>query len=452
MKVDSFDNTLICENEDLQTVLSYFKENRRMPEYIEKFVLKIIFIKIFGESIELETADEYLERLPLSFAQKTLRDIKTMFTRNKKVLYKQNYLSYLLYYLPGNVFKVWKPLLDLQLKSALKPQMRILDIGTGPGSVPLGIIEYYKTLAESFPEMTLSLSFVFIEGEQEFLNIADELIKMMENILPLNLTVTVESAICEKVEAESDFIALSKFDLITMSNFLTANENENENQKNAVSIVNLFKDNLENDGSLIIIEPGKKASCIALKKIRNELFQKKVFNIFSPCIGIWEEKITYDCICFNMVRSFWKLPRIYQYLISNGLSKDDWSNVPFNYLVLRKDNLKKYSLTKNSQSYTKLINLNEKIGRTVNIIARLRTVIDKGEILSFSLCDGSCSFSEDDSKAIWVNVFKEQLKQNGIIIPLISAEKITMKKVFVKLNHVTINLELNNDSRIIIEY
>jgi SAM-dependent methyltransferase len=452
MKIDSFDDTLVCENEDLQTILSYFKENRRMPEYIEKFVLKIIIEKTSGKNVDLETVDEYLSKLPLSFVQKSLQDIKTMFTLNNKVSYKQNYLSYLLYYLPGNIFKVWKPLLDLQLKSALKPMMRILDVGTGPGSVPLGILEYYKAIAESYPKITFRLSFVLIEGEQEFLNIANKLIKMIDAILPVNLSVEIESAICKKVEIENDYATLGKFDLISMSNFLTVNENENLNQRNAVSIVELFKDNLKNDGSLVIIEPGKKASCIALKKVRNELLHKKSFNIFSPCIGIWEEKITYDCMCFNMVRCFWELPQIYQYLINKGLNKDDWSNVPFNYLVLRKDDLKKYSLIKNSYSYTKLLNIKEKIGQTVNIIARLRTVIDKGEFLSFSLCDGSCAFSEDDNKAIWVTILKEQLKQNGIIIPLISAEKITLKKVFVRMKRGTINLEINNDSRIIIEY
>ncbi len=450
MKVDSFDNTLVFENNDLQTVLLYFKENRRMPEYIERAMLRVILEKTTRNDMELETVDEYFSRLPLSFVQKTITDITILFSRNIEVSYKQNYLSYLLYYLPGNIFKVWKPLLDLQLKSALKPQMRILDIGTGPGSVPIGIIEYYKSLAESFSDITFSLSFTLIESEREFIDIAIKMINKITNYLPQNLMIVVESTLCEKVGLENDFEAIGKFDLITMSNFLT--ENEGENQLNGVSIINKFKSNTKNDGSLIIIEPGKKVSGIALKKIRNEVFQKRIFNIFSPCIGIWEDKTTYDCMCFNMVRCYWEVPNIYRYLISKGLSKAKRVDVPFSYLVLRQDNLKKYSIIKSTQHFTRLIDLKGKNGQNVNIIAIIRTVIYNGERVSFSLCDGSCSFSEDDSKAIWVNVSNEQLNRMGISIPLISAEKITLKKVSVKLNHERINLEIDNNSRITIDY
>lgn len=452
MKIDSFDNTLVFEKEDLQTVLSYFKDNRKLPEYLEKSVLQVILHKIGQGNIELESLEKYLECLPLSFVQRTVEDIRTMFAGTKKVSYKQNHLSYLLYYFPGNVFKVWKPILDLQLKSALKPQIRILDIGTGPGSVPVGIMEYYKTLAESFPELSFSLNFVLIECEVEFLDIAKELIERLREHLPDNLIVKVESTILEKVQAESDFSSIGKFDLITMSNFLTANENENENQDNGAAIINRLKYNIKNDGALIVIEPGMKKSCMALKKIRNEIIQEGEFNIFSPCVGIWEEKNEYDCKCFNMVRCYWNVPKIYQFLIRKGLSKADWGTVPFNYLVLRLDKLRKYSPIKNTQYFTRLTDLREVAGQMVNIIALIRTVIYKGDNIGLSLCDGSCSFLPDDSNAIWVNISNAQFEKNGINIPLISGEKITLKKVTVKLKHNKINLEFGNDSRITIDY
>lgn len=452
MKIDSFDNTLVFEKEDLQTVLSYFKDSRKLPEYLEKSVLQVILHKIGQGNTELKSLEEYLEFLPLSFVGKTVENIKVMFAGTNKVSYKQNHLSYLLYYFPGNVFKVWKPLLDLQLKSALRPQMRILDIGTGPGSAPIGIVEYYKALAESFPKLSFRLNFVLIECELDFLNIAKELIEKLREYLPENLTVTIESTILEKVRVESDFSSLGKFDLITMSNFLTANENENENQENGAAIINRFKCNIKNDGAFTIIEPGMEKSCIALKRIRNKIIQEGYFNIFSPCVGIWKEKDEYDCACFNMVRCYWSVPKIYQFLISKGLNKADRVNVPFNYLIFRKDKLRKYFPIKNAQHFTKLTDLKEVIGQKVNIIAVIRTAIYKGDNLGLSLCDGSCSFLADDSNAIWFNIANAQIVKNGINIPLISGEKITLKKVTVKLKHNRINLEFGNDSRVTIEY
>jgi len=195
-----------------------------------------------------------------------------------------------------------------------------------------------------------------------------------------------------------------------------------------------------------------KKSCIALKRIRNEIIQEGDFNIFSPCVGIWDEKNEYDCTCFNMVRCYWNVPKIYQFLIKKGLSKADWGTVPFNYLVLRKDKLRKYSPIKNTQHFTRLTDLKEINGQTVNIIALIRTVIYKGDNIALSLCDGSCSFLPDDSNAIWVNVSQEQFEKEGINIPLISGEKITLKKVNVKVKHNKINLQFGNDSRVAIDY
>ena len=449
MKIDSFDNTLICEHEDLQTVLAYFKNDRILPNYIEKLVLKLIVEQVYSKEIIFDSLEEYLAYLPNEFIQKTIADINSMFSKHAKVAYAHSHLSYLLYYLPANVFKVWKPLLDLLLRSTLKPSMRILDIGTGPGSVPIGIIQFYSSLATSFPEIPFSLTFVLIEGEQHFLNIAAKVIKMAANYAMPNLTITIESEICEKVYPDNNYSYLGIFDLITMSNFLTSNEGEN--QTNAVSLIRNFRGNIDEDGSLIIIEPGDERSCKALKRIRNEVANNKILNIFSPCIGIWAEKTSYDCACFNMVRCFWRIPRIYKYLIDKGLNKARRVDVPYNYVVFRIDRIKKYSVVRNSQHFIKLIDLKENIGKIVNVIALIRTVIAIDGRISFSLCDGSCSFSHD-RKAVWVDISNDQLKKNGICIPLIAAEKITLKKVIVKSSGERINLEINNNSRIAIDY
>ncbi len=449
MKIDSFDGSLVCENEDLQTVLSYFKENRKIPEYIEISILKIITKVLCTKEISHNSVDDYLLSLPNGFIKQTANEINLMFSRDIKVkTYKHKHLPYLFYYLPANVYKVWKPLLDLQLKNALKPNMHILDIGTGPGSVPIGIIEFYKSLALCFSNLQFSLSFSLIDSEIEFLNIAVKLIDMIQQYMPSNLTVKVDQSICKRISTDK-IDSIEHYDLITMSNFLTPNESGN--QQVALDIIGNFKNNLLDDGSFIIIDPGERNSCIALKRIRNEVINRKILNIFSPCIGIWEEKMTYNCECFNMVRCYWQIPRIYEYLIKNGLSKAKRIDVPFNYVIFRKDNLKKYLIEKNGQYFTKLVNLKDNINKTINVKALIRTVICQGDNINLSLCDGSCSFS-DDRRAVWVNTSINQLSKHGIFIPLISAERITLKKVTVKLQGDQINLGINENSKIVIDY
>lgn len=449
MNIDSFDNTLVCKNDDFQTVLSFFKDTREVPNYIEKSILEIILYKLYSKDYCFETIEEYLECLPDRFVQDIIQNINSMYFNQSKVSYVQNHLSYLVYYLSANIFKVWKPLLDLLIKNTLKPNIRILDIGTGPGSIPIGIFEFYKALAGKFPEIYFKLSFSLVDAEEEFLDIATKIINKIGECSPPNIEVSIERIFCRQITNESVFDDFKGFDIISMSNFITSTEGININD--AVSIINNLRNSLDDYGSFIIIEPGDKGSCKGLKEVRNAIVNRKIFNIFSPCVGVWEEKSNYNCKCFNMVRCYWKIPCIYEYLVAKGLNKAKRVDVPFNYVVLRKDKIKKYDPIRNQQHYVKLADLNKYINMEVNVKSLIRTVIYKDDLINISLCDGSCSF-EEDNKAVWIYLSYDYLKQIGIYGPLIAAERITLKKVSVILKNKKLILEANKDSHILIDY
>ncbi len=449
MKIDELDKTLVCGENDFQVVLTYFKDNRRVPDYIEKAIMKIVLQDLYLRDACFEKIEEYFQFLPEIFVNDVISNLNTMFFNFPKVEYKHKQLSYLLYYLPANIFKVWKPLQDLHLRNILKPDMRILDVGTGPGSVSIGVIEYYKSLAESFPELTYKLSFVLLDSDLKFLSLAQRLFEAVSVFMPINLSVTIEEIICENIGTDSSFKSLGDFDLILISNFI--NCNEGENSRNATPIIYEFSNNIKSDGSLIIIEPADEKSCVSFKSIRNEIVNSGILNIFSPCIGLWESKSKYECTCFGMVRCFWDIPMIYDFLISKGLKKGNRVDVPFNYVVFRKDNAKKYSIIKNTQYFTKLVDLKEKVGQNVNVIAIISTVIKKGYMVSFKICDGSCQ-SSLNPPIVWVDMTNDQLIDNGISIPLIAAEKITLKKFAVQANNMGFVLMMNKSSSITIDY
>jgi len=451
MKIDNFDNTLVCDEEDFQIILSYFQNSSLVPDYLERAILRIILDKFGIETNNSDDVEELFSFIPEHYIQKFIKDINNMFQQNKKADYFNRHLSYLTFYLSANIFKIWKPLLDLQLRNLLKANIKIMDIGTGPGSVPIGIIEYYRLLAKSFPDILFSLNFTLIDAEEEFIEIAVKVINYSMEIDTPNLKINIEKTKCEILDANSLYEETAKFDMITMSNFL--NVNEGKNSQNGTKIINETKKALTDDGSLILIEPGDEISSRTLKKIRNEVVNNNILNVFSPCIGIWEEKDRYDCQCFSMVRCFWVIPKIYEFLISSGLSKGKRMDLPFNYFVLRKDNVKKYELIKNFQNYVKLVDLKQYIGKDVNIKALIRTVVKKGKITKFSICDGSCGFYED-SKAIWLEVSEEQLQNYGLTIPLISAERITLRKIKVTGNNKgeKVILVIDRDTRIEIDY
>lgn len=450
MKIDVIDNTLICENNDLQQTLSYFKEFRQMPEFFEMAILELLLDELEIEKKVPASLDTYLKQLPEDFVEQSIIDINNKFNANQEVKYNNFHLAYLLYYLPANVFKIWKPLLDLHIRSVLKPNLKVLDVGTGPGSVPVGIIEFYRSFAHNVKEIDFNLHFTLIEAEQKFLDIAEKMILSLRANLPPNLNVTIDAVYCDMVTSNYTNELLDKYDIVTMSNFLTPNEGNNKLE--APGIIRQFKKHIENAGSLIIIEPGEKSSCIALKTLRNKIVSAEGFNLYSPCVGIWEERTTYDCTCFGMVRSFWNIPAIYKYLKNKGLNKAKRIDVPFNYLVLRTDGLIKYQVKTNHIYYTKLADLSSFIDKIVNVTAIIRSVIDHNESrkVTILLCDGSCSFATGNDISIIMTY--QQLLENNIYLPLIAAERITLKKVVVRQHSRRVTLELSKSSGVIVDY
>ncbi len=448
MKIDSFDNTLICENDELETVLSFFEERREIPEYIELSILRVVSKKLGLQ--DFRTINEYLNNLPKNFMDYLISTVNGMYSSNCQINYCNRHLPYLIYYLPVNIFKVWKPLLDLQTQDLLKSKVEILDVGTGPGSVPLGIIEYYKSLAVCFNEIEFELQFTLIEKETEFINIACKMINECINYLPENLHVKINNQYCISVSAKNNYDFLGTFDMVLMSNFLAYGEELN--QENGYKIICNFKSNIKKDGSLIVIEPADRRNCIPLKRLRNSVVNNRDLNVYSPCIGVWEVKEKYSCACFNMVRSYWKLPKIYEFLLKKGLYKGTRPDVPFNYIIFRKDNKKKYDIIKNQKHFVKLCDLKDYLSKKINVIAIIRTVIYKQEtdIVKIALCDGTMSCT--DFEAVWIEVTKKSLNDMGINIPLIAAERIKLNGVTVKAFNKDIYLKVDRNTRIRVEY
>lgn len=450
MRVDILDNTIICEEDDLQKSLNYIDETRELPIEIEKAILYVILEELGLEYDDSLSFEDNLNALPKDFLKEIIWDINTMFKINDIIDYRHYYLPYVMYYLPVNVFKIWKPLLDLHINSILKKDARILDVGTGPGSVPLGIIEFYKKLAIIYKEVEFSLEFVLIDAQENFLRIASKIIQSIKRYLPTNLKVNINHIICTQVRAGEKY-NLGKFDYITMSNFFAIVEGNNS--KCSYEIVSQFTDNLEEDGSFIIIEPGDKENCINLKRLRNELVNNGIFNVYSPCVGIWEKKESYQCDCFNTVKLRWELPNIFTYLKRNGLTHSLRKDVPFNYVVLRKDGKIKYDPITNIQHFTKLSQLSERVGDVINIIAFIRSAIYNNNYIRLALCDGSSHY-HGNYEGVWIDIPTDRFKEIGKDIKLIAGERIKILKVLITKGnrHNTFYLKLTEESKIRIDY
>ncbi|GFR36221.1 methyltransferase domain-containing protein [Thermobrachium celere] len=316
------------------------------------------------------------------------------------------------------------PLIDLAVSSQLKTNFKILDIGTGPGSLPVGVLELYKVLAEKFSKEEFNIDIYLIDSQKKFLEYAIFILTKLKEHLPKNLNIRIYSKVCD-VDSKANFINDFKFDIISMSNFI--NHFEHNMDFNSFEFLSKLKNNLVDDGSIIVIEPGSEDECREMKLLRNRLVNEGIYNLFSPCLSIWDERKNMNCSCFTTYSMPIKKPELIRFLHQSGLNKNKYKEyVAFNYMVLRTDGLFKYPVCKNKQSYYTIREVVEG-GFDEDKRYNIKGIVKKKSYRynSFSICDGSISDRE-----YWIrleNNVEDEVKE--LFNRLNMGELVNLKKV-----------------------
>lgn len=224
------------------------------------------------------------------------------------------------------------PLKELSLhpKEILsKKLLKMLDLGSGPGTTILGILDFFSN-----QEKRPSLEFTAIDSVAENLSIAKELFKSVSEHIDIDASLKTYKLNIENVEA----IPEGSYDIIILSNIL--NElffNAEKKNDKRVSFLNTIIDKfLTPDGSCIIIEPALRETTRGMLNVRDKLI-KNGFKIYSPCL------IDKPCPVLLNPKDWchedipWAPPLIIKELDKlTGLRKD---SLKFSYLVLRRDRL-----------------------------------------------------------------------------------------------------------------
>lgn len=240
--------------------------------------------------------------------------------------------AYTLYFLPSNLYKIHLPLEELSLhpKEVLsKKRLRILDIGSGPGTAILGTLDFFARQGNRpFLEFTAN------DPVAENLRDAEKLFKSSMEKLSVEASIRTVRSDMEKMGK----LLEGRYDIITLSNVLNEVSRRGDERvaKKASILKALLTGFLADDGSCIIIEPSLRETSREMLIVRDILL-KEGFQIYSPCI------MDEPCPALHNPKDWchedipWEPPAVVREVDRLiGMRKD---SLKFSYLVLRKDKL-----------------------------------------------------------------------------------------------------------------
>lgn len=442
------------EKDELIKYFGYLDRKYECSLEIQKIILKIILERISKQYCESDNSIENLFNLiPDEVLTEWIEKIDNLYNNDKEGIKKIDYKGieniYFFYYFPKNIYKIHRLLRDLLQNGLLKVNPNILDIGCGPGSATIGLLEFYTIIANVIKNTKFEITINLLDENEEFIKIAKLFIDKYKKTLPSNLEVRLK--FMEQQTIDSKFNIEQLYDYIIISNLL--NSFEVEEKFDMCNFIDKVINSIESDGAILIIEPGDKLSCENLKIIRNNILNKyNNINLYSPCNNIWGLDFSYKCTCFSSGSFKWDKPYIIKQLNYKGLVKKS-DEISFNYCIFRKDGKLKYEMEKNSDEYTMLKDIKNNDGKTVSVKGIVRSVMSTKNYLFVSICDFSESLDINKHYNISIKHI-ERIKYKDIyesMKVMNIGERITAKNVVCEKMRIYSNsylLKINNNTEL----
>jgi SAM-dependent methyltransferase len=198
--------------------------------------------------------------------------------------------AYLLYYLPVNLPKIRVPLGEWLRDDPDRwagTSLRCLDLGSGPGTALIGLVDFLRSLA---PERRPArVHAVALDQSYESLRDAAALVERAARIIP-EVTVSFQPLRAELVADRTDLFPLAaaegKFDLVLAANLLCeiARESADGWERAARLAESTAARLLSPRGALVIVEPGLRESARDLHRLRDRWVASEALHVQAPCL------------------------------------------------------------------------------------------------------------------------------------------------------------------------
>jgi hypothetical protein len=295
-------------------------------------------------------------------------------------------ISYLLYHFPVYFCQYQYLLLELFKGGVLMNKMRIIDVGSGPGTVTLSTLDFLRKLQDIYSrnkmDIKLNIRIGSIEHEHENIKCYKELTSGFLSNAGSNITIDepVQSPV-ETAPVPDDC------DLIIFSNVLAELRSLSHERADVVERIASSSKN----PTLIIIEPADLDNSKALRVSQQSLI-KKGYNVYSPCSFIWGRLCSgFNCWSFQEPGNI-RVPGFME-KIADTVDSYRYLNtdMKFSSVILRRDGLTKHTYRAKGK-FMALINLKKHIKKHINVaVSVMSGNLGDENTFVFKICDGTAS-------------------------------------------------------------
>jgi len=360
-------------------------EEKRLDAYLSLGSMPSVLETAIEQYIAGKTGKDWSDPVILERLRRAIVAQKNDYWKpagRRSLQYTKGYavLGYLAYHFPVYFMQARHLLAQLARDGLLKQEMTILDLGTGPGVIPLAVEDFWMCLD------TARATVHSVELSKENIEAFGALARSIATRDP---QVMIEPPREADITSPGEVPLLYRVDLMVFSNVL----NELAGLPVAVraDIVMNYAERLAPDGTILIIEPAEEATSTGLRVLALAL-KKRGLSIYAPCTFVWGTNCTPDR-CW----SFQTAPSIRPTRIMNTLAACNEPfryvniDIKYSYVMLRKDGKAHTSchIPKDKKTL-RLSKVHLNVGKRITVVAaKMSEDLGDKETHIFRLCDGS---------------------------------------------------------------
>ena len=351
-----------------------FFRSPEIPDYIQQLV---------EAYIERKTSKAWDDPAVLDRMRNAILVQKSQYWKGQPVSYRKAYpvLGYLAYHAPVYLVQFEHILWQIIGQGLAKSHMRILDLGTGPGVVPLAIIDLLGRVG------TGSADIYAVERSEEHFEAYNALVPAAA--AAQSDAVRVEKLIREDIRALKAGALPDRIDLMVFSNVL--GELRDMNIEERADLVTDLADHLAPDGTVVVVEPADLKNATAMRQTVRAIADRG-FTIYSPCSFIWGTACNPErCWTFEQ-KSNIRPTRLMERLSEEG-NGYRFINVDIKYssALLRKDGMMQHAYrVPPGAKFARFSHLRRHRDRTINVVAALMSGnLGDDRTKVYKVCDGT---------------------------------------------------------------